>query len=259
VYEINSARIDEIFYNTIVKITNRLQKNLNVNNPTDASISLLSARNHYDKMQNWLNRLSDKIGKLDVLFKEDCTQKDAYKAWFDFFNHDFWQNISLPVTESLSLVRAPMANDCINYFDTEEYIEDYVNCINDNHYSVKDNHYSVKVTVKIEANGIHQQLLSVFLRKFQSFQGRIPKGLHIDFYAETDCPNPYAIWWKVRNVGEYAENNNQIRGQIIKDSGKHRREESKFPGPHFVECYVIKNDECVALTRLSVNIGKDCV
>lgn len=35
-------------------------------------ISLLSAQNHYDKMDNWLSRLSDKLEKLDVLFTEDC-------------------------------------------------------------------------------------------------------------------------------------------------------------------------------------------
>lgn len=140
-----------------------------------------------------------------------------------------------------------MANDSITYRDTEEYIEDFVNCINDK--------YSVKVKVMVEANGVHRQLLGRFLQKFPLFYRRIPKGLHIDFYANTNCPKPYEIWWKVRNVGEYAEMHNKIRGQIIKNFGIHRREHSDFPGPHFVECYVIKNNECVALTRVHVDIG----
>ena len=79
--------------------------------------------------------------------------------------------------------------------------------------------------------------------------------MSLDFYATTNAPYPYDIWWKVRNVGEYAETNNKIRGQIIKNSGKHHREESQFAGPHFVECYIIKNNECVATKRVHVNIG----
>ena len=252
VYGNNSDRIDEVFYNTIVAIKKRLEDSVEVKNPTDRSISLLSAQNHYEKMRNWLNSLSNKIGILDILFKYDCNQKAACEAWYKFFNHNFWSDISSLTTESYSSAGATMANDCINYIDTEEYIEDYVSCIN-------DNEYNVKVQVKIEANGIHQQLLSDYLRKFPLFRNLMPKGLHIDFYAETNCPKPYEIWWKVRNVGEYAETYNQIRGQIIKNSWKHRREKSKFAGPHFVECYVIKNNECVAWTKVHVDIGDECV
>lgn len=251
-FDVTSDRLDEIFYNTIVAIRNRLQKSIEVYNPTAPTISLLTANNHYDRMRNWLTNLSNQIELLNVLFEDDCDQTDAYKAWYEFFNHDFWLSNQLLTTESYSSAKATMANDCINYIDTEEYIEDYVSCIN-------DNEYNVKVQVKIEANGIHQQLLSDYLRKFPLFRNLMPKGLHIDFYAETNCPKPYEIWWKVRNVGEYAETHNQIRGQIIKNSWKHRREKSKFAGPHYVECYVIKNNECVAWTKVHVDIGDECV
>ena len=36
------------------------------------------------------------------------------------------------------------------------------------------------------------------------------------FISETDCPEPYDIYWKVRNVGPVAESKNCIRGQIEK-------------------------------------------
>lgn len=247
VFDCGSGRLDEIFYNTIVGIKNRLQTSIDVYNPTDPGISLLSSKNHYDKMKNWLNHLSDKIDKLDILFEKNCNQKDAYKAWHEFFNHIFWSNITLLANESLSSMNPLLANDSITYRDTEEYIEDFVNCINDM--------YSVKVEVMVEANGVHQQLLSRFLQKFPLFYSRIPKGLHIDFYAKTNCPKPCEIWWKIRNVGKYAEMHNKIRGQIIKNFGRHKREHSDFSGRHFVECYVIKNNECVALTRVLVDIG----
>lgn len=175
----------------------------------------------------------------------------AYRAWNDFFNHSFWENISTAVNESYAVANQLRSSAIIPYIDTEEDIEDHVSAINDR--------YNVQVDVKVEANGIHQQFLNEFLRKFPAFRNMIPRGLHIDFYAKTDAPQPYSIWWKVRNVGEYAERNNKIRGQIIKNSGNHRREDSQFAGPHFVECYVIKNNECVALTRVHVNIGDSSV
>lgn len=247
-FDNNDSRIDEVFYNTIVAVRDRLQSTTEVFNPTDTSISLLSAKNHYDKMSNWLSRLSEKIGKLDVLFRTDCNQEEAYAAWYSFFNHSFWSDISESVQESFSLEKSFRIKSIISYRDTEEYIEDQVSCINDK--------YNVKVQVKVEANGIRQQLLGDFLRKYPMFRSLIPKGLHIDFYATTDCPNPDAIWWKVRNVGEYAEMHDKIRGQNIKNAGSHRREYSKFAGPHFVECYIIKNNECVAITKIHVKIGE---
>lgn len=79
------------------------------------------------------------------------------------------------------------------------------------------------------------------------------------FYATTNAAKPYEIWWKVRNAGEYAEKNNKVRGEILKEFDSHRREDSQFGGPHFVECYVIKNGECVAMKRVPVNIGNSSI
>ena len=115
--------------------------------------------------------------------------------------------------------------------------------------------YTVNVDVKVEANGFQQLPIKDFFQRYNRFGARIPRGMKIDFYANTDVPKPYDIWWKVRNVGEYAENNNQVRGEILKGHGRHIREFSQFRGPHFVECYVIKNGECKAIKRVPVNIG----
>jgi hypothetical protein len=74
--------------------------------------------------------------------------------------------------------------------------------------------------------------------------------------VECDVPEPYEVRWKVRNVGDEAVRRNQIRGQIVRDEGRHERKETaNFHGPHYVECYVIKNDVCVARDRIDVPIG----
>ena len=40
-------------------------------------------------MNNWANRLKDKLNKLDILFDDGCTLKDAIEAWNEFLNMSF--------------------------------------------------------------------------------------------------------------------------------------------------------------------------
>lgn len=233
-------RIDEIFYYTMLNIRDRLQESTEVYNPTDSELSLLTAQNHYDKMDNWLSRLSDKIEKLSVLEKDDCTYKEAVEAWETFFNHTFWSELNTSLYECAAIQKTI-------FNDTEEYIEDLV-LINDR--------YNVDIKCQVEANGIRKQFLSKFLDGYPQFYKLIPHGMKLYFEAVTDVPNPDAIWWKVRNVGEIAEQKNDIRGQIEKKWRNYKIENTIFGGPHFVECYVIKNGECVAMKRISVHIGE---
>lgn len=54
----------------------------------------------------------------------------------------------------------------------------------------------------------------------------IPKSNQIKISAQelemrkTNVPEPYNVWWKVRNVGEEAYKRNCIRDQIEKNKGK---------------------------------------
>lgn len=239
-------RLDEIFYHTMLAVRDRLQESTDVYNPTDTDLSLLTAKNHYAKMDNWFSRLDTQINKLDVLLDEECTYEQAVEAWGTFFNHDYWNELA-EITESVSVsstIRKAL------FTNTEEFIEDMVPI---------DESYDVQITCKVEANGIRKQFLKTFLEQFPQFYNLIPHGLHIFFEAQTDTPYPYDVWWKIRNVGDIAEQKNMIRGQIEKQWGTSKREDSQFGGPHYVECYIIKNGMCVALRRISVPIGEKSI
>ena len=68
-------------------------------------------------------------------------------------------------------------------------------------------------------------------------------------------PEPYLIYWKVRNIGLEAERRDCIRGQIRMTNNTHQKEKTDFFGPHFVECYLVKNGVCVARNKIHVPIG----
>jgi Adenylyl/Guanylyl and SMODS C-terminal sensor domain len=78
--------------------------------------------------------------------------------------------------------------------------------------------------------------------------GRIAKGQKILFKVERcDVPEPYDVYWKVRNTGGEAARAGQLRGEIRKDTdGRTREESTRYRGSHWVECYIVKDGYCVA-------------
>lgn len=115
-----------------------------------------------------------------------------------------------------------------------------------------DIRYSLSIDCEVKQNGFREKMLSAILRDRQIL--RHNKQLKF-FISETDCPEPYDIYWKVRNVGPVAESKNCIRGQIEKTNLHTHREHTDFQGSHYVECYLVKNNICVARAHISVPIG----
>jgi hypothetical protein len=71
--------------------------------------------------------------------------------------------------------------------------------------------------------------------------------------VHTDVKAPYDVYWKVRNRGPQASG--RERGKIFRDTGqRQQRESTLFRGPHYVECYIVKDKVCVAAAHVAVNI-----
>lgn len=115
-----------------------------------------------------------------------------------------------------------------------------------------DIRYSLSLDCEVKQNGFRERLLSAILRDRQLLR----RNKQLEFFIDqTDCPQPYDIYWKVRNVGPVAETKNCIRGQIKKTNSRTHREHTDFQGGHYVECYLIKNNVCVARAHIKVPIG----
>ncbi len=233
------GRIDELFYYTMKSIVERIEADRTVKAPVDNGRDLTPRNSDLKRVTNWKNRLKSKLEDLEILFKDDCSENDAIQAWYGFFNHSYW-NTQLSASNSL----APSNYSIRSFTDTEQFIEDM--------FQVKKNYYC-KVSCHVSGNGWRPKPLSEFLTMLRRF---IPHNFEIRcVMVSTNCPAPYSIYWKVKNVGPEAERRNQIRGQIV-EKGTSIVEHSNFFGNHYIECYIVKNGVCVAIQRIEVPIGR---
>lgn len=229
-------RIDETFYHTMIAVRDRLDEDIEVYNPTDTTISLLQTQNHRDKVENWRSRLTDKLEKLSVLFDSDCTYSKAKEAWHKFFNHSYWQE------ESGASVKKEYSSSVGSFRNTEQFIEDNY---------IVDEQYGITIRCTVSRDGFRPAPIREFLKKCF---GHLPHGFSIDCeMIDTDAPSYDKVLWKVRNVGELAERKDMIRGQIC-DRGNKIHEHSDFYGPHYIECYLVKGNRCIARGRIDVPI-----
>ena len=114
-----------------------------------------------------------------------------------------------------------------------------------------DIRYSLRIDCHVTQDGFRSRYLSEILREHKW----LSRKKQLDFQImHTNCPAPYLIYWKVRNVGDVAKSRDMIRGEICLTNKSHQKEHTDFFGPHYVECFLVKNGVCVARARIDVPI-----
>lgn len=230
-------RIDELFYYTMQEIVNRLETSTSVEAPVDDGRDLTPRDIDCKRMTNWKNRLKSKLEDLKVLFSDECTKDDAIQAWYGFFNHDYWGG---QVTVEKSYAIASVPKSVCSFFDGEQYIEEM--------YPMQLV-YKCDVSCKVSGDGWRLKPIGEFLSIWRHY---LPHNFEIRCEMEyTNCPWPYKILWKVKNVGPEAERKNLIRGEI-KERGRTIVEHTSFFGNHYIECYIVKDGLCVARKRIEI-------
>lgn len=79
----------------------------------------------------------------------------------------------------------------------------------------------------------------------------------VRFKLWTNTPEPYEVWWKIRNRGSVAGRVRELRGQIVLNGRVSRnihQESTLYPGQHYVEAYVVRNGVVVASDHHEVRI-----
>lgn len=242
----NYDRMDEMFYYTMNSIKDRLGESIEISNPTDSTLSLLLKNSDRDKMNNLYTRIKDKLEKLNILFDNECTKKQAMEAWNEFFNHSYWIYDEEVEDRAYVLKESNFSLDIKEYDDTEESIYNIM--------PVRKS-YNIKLDCKV----INASGTMIKLSTLNNRGDKVPLNRKLEFYLdENRVPKPYKVYWKVKNEGYEAIKYNCIRGDIFEsygDTPEKMVEESSFGGEHYVECYIVKNNVCVAMDRIDVPIS----
>lgn len=164
-------------------------------------------------------------------------EKDAKKVklWKEVFGRRF------PSLQTESVAKAFV--EARHHAKTEQFIEDL--------YPV-DIQYNLDIECIVAYAGNEETRY----RFMESVFSWLKLGRSLTFrIVSCNVPEPYEVFWKVRNVGAVAERRNMIRGHITRDTGRRQSvETTSFGGEHFVECYVIKDGICVARDLIEVPI-----
>lgn len=190
--------------------------------PGSGSIVSKSGRFH-PKAKKALRRLQEALDDSDV----------AHERWSTVFGEHFPEYVEQEKQQAITEGRVK---------NTEQFIGQKFNL---------DIQYSLRIDCSVKDEG---DRLRNLMSRIMTY--RIPKQRELTFWvAETDVPPPYKIYWKVKNVGPEAIARNMIRGDIRMDSGPHQiTERSSFQGDHYVECFAVKENVCVARSRIVVPI-----
>ena len=123
----------------------------------------------------------------------------------------------------------------------------------DRNYGIKSvpSKHTVKIGARIaRKNGFRHGNLSAHGNRV----AKVPRSLLFTITA-CDVPEPFDVYWKVRNTGTEAAKVGQLRGEITRDNGTRTKKESTaYRGSHYVECYVVKNGVSVASTKQLVYV-----
>jgi hypothetical protein len=213
-----------------------------VENPVDTRENFADKWVQYPQRREnfyiWLERARmDFENILDITNTKDLQQSLNLSLGENVVTKVLNENHLLPAVSNTSLaLRNPNA---IDYSPNEEFItEQYL-------VNLK---YDLKINCRVNQNGFRPDLL----RNLRLLK----RSNTLNFFIQNNnVPKPYEVKWKVRNCGAKAKSHG-VRGQILSDDGSETRvEHSSFYGKHFVECYILKDNYCVAMDRIDVPIS----
>ena len=121
-----------------------------------------------------------------------------------------------------------------------------------------DSRITIEIVPKVKRKGFRD--FQQFSHFFVNGVRHLPKEANLEFVVKSSIGKLANYYWKVRNLSEEAQRADDLRGEITKDKGGHlRKEDTKYNGTHYIECYAIVSGVCVAIARRFVPIQDDSV
>ncbi|MGJ8665162.1 MAG: nucleotidyltransferase [Patiriisocius sp.] len=233
-----------ILDNMINYITVDINGNDEIKNPVDGRENFADKWVQYpqrrDNFYIWLDR-----AKMDIESLVDKANVDLIREGFmdivgeSTANKLFNQSSTtlVPLNNQSLTLKNPSA---VDYSPYEEFIEDQ---------------HSINLKNKLTIQCLVDQSGWRFKQRLEDLP-ILMHGASLNFSIKNhNVFGAYSVKWKVRNCGPKAKSHG-VRGQILPDDGSESRSEtSSFYGKHYVECYLIKDNVCVARDKIDVPIA----
>lgn len=92
VYKQNVARDDVALVDTLRALLARLKSSVQVENPAQPGVYFTTSDRRRREVERLRDELEAKLPNLDVLYRADCTRKQAMGAWDAIFWHNYWSD-----------------------------------------------------------------------------------------------------------------------------------------------------------------------
>jgi len=215
VYKQNTDRDDIALADTLKALLARLKGSVHVENPVQPGLYFTSSDRRRREVERLRDELDAKLPGLDVLYRADCTFKQAMGAWDAIFWHNFWSDAKKDTTRS-AVVTSGLAIECWLAKKKEG--------------PVYKQHKSDSAALP---KGVH-------LRFKAMPQNVMP---------------PYSVRWAVRNEGHEAKEDGSLEHDTIKDADQPYWTSTAYKGRHMMICEIIKNGTTVQRGEHLVRIG----
>ena len=234
------VELDRALLIIINKLIKRIKSSKSVLNPVNGQ-ELIYVSEHAEKLKNLEEKLSMFVEELNEAYAEEDDDAKC-RAWNQFFKTEYFSK-----TESSESVCE----------DREMFIENLYS------FSKAPVKLQIKCQRYLSKNNFKNNTV-INCNNGEPFYLSRDKNEKVCFSIETNASKPYQILWKIKNNGKVAIEQNRLRGDLHygnniqneKDdiNSEKRCETISFQGNHYVECYLIKDDECVATSRFDVII-----
>ncbi|MEX2515181.1 MAG: nucleotidyltransferase [Candidatus Paceibacterota bacterium] len=199
--------------------------------------------------EDWVSRTqtAKKRSEKALNHESEGNLEEASKEWRKIFGMDFPTSHN-KFAKYASETNIAQLNEQYPSYGDQDITEDYGIPID------TSSRYTVSIDADIEQKSFRKNPLSWFIDKGVPLEKKKRLTFKI---TDIDVPDSYRVMWKVRNYGSEAQRAKDLRGEISHDKGKEERiENTKYHGEHYVECYIIVNEECVAIDRILVPIKR---
>jgi hypothetical protein len=208
-------------------------------------------------MNNFFQYLKDQLGNSDkTVSKIETAIKRANKAVSFEQSEKFeeasreWKKI---FGQSFPLYKSTQKSDAS--VEVELELNNPVVQIDDSHAEKMPWNFNRHFDIRISAT-CHKDHDSPRLGFFDSNGCCLDKGLAVQFEMSGILQTKDKLFWQITNTGEEAKLDKGLRGKIIPGNHTRFRHESiKYSGKHWVQCFVVRNNLCIARSeKFYVNV-----